>query len=292
MAIPNLGREYALLVKSRGRSLIAYPLATVVGCLVASHGLPPMLPTALVLVSLFLVATCVYIYNDLIDSEMDGLNQKKQLRPIPSGKVSNRDAMNLVFLTGLAGIALGLFTKLEVFVLLSVFTVLFLSYSNPKIRLKRRFIIKEGTVAAGLLISTLMGGAIAGAISLGVVFQGLFFFSGTFVIYSIFVDYNDVEEDRKYGIKTLAIELGWKTKMEMAIFYLLTVMIIVTLTYSNFGFNVIFPIMIVGACLLFLRFLVPIINSFEKIKYDKAMKSMFAYWMLIQTALIIGSLPI
>jgi 4-hydroxybenzoate polyprenyltransferase len=292
MTIPKIVRDYARLVKSRGRSLISYPLTAIIGYLVSSHSLPPILPTSIALMSLFIVSTCVYIYNDIIDSEMDKLNLIKQHRPLPSGEVPKGEALKLVYITALVGTALSLFTKLEVFILTLAFIVLFLSYSNPKIRLKKRIIMKEGTVAAGLLISTFIGGLLAGAITLGVVFQGLFFFFGTFVIYPIFVDYQDRDEDEKYGMKTLAIILGWKTKMEMAIFYILSVMVIATLAYSNLGFNVIFPVMVVGSCLLFLRFLVPIINGFEKLKYTKAMKSMFVFWMFIQTALIVGSFPI
>jgi len=292
MTVPNALRDYARLVKSRGRSLITYPMTLVIGYLVSSHSLPPVFPTSLAVLSLFIVSTSVYIYNDIIDSEMDKLNPIKQNRPLPSGEISKEEAMKLVYATALIGAALSLLTNPEVFLLTSFFLVLFLSYSNPRIRLKKKIIMKEGTVAIGLLISTFIGGVLAGAITPGVVFQGMFFFFGTFIIYPIFVDYQDREEDKKYGMKTLAIILGWKTKMEMAIFYVLTVMVVATLAYSNLGFNVIFPVMVVGSCLLFLRFLVPIINRFEKLRYTKAMKSMFIFWMIIQTALIVGSFPI
>lgn len=292
MTIINALRDYAHLVKSRGRSLFTYPMTLVIGYLVSSHSLPPVYPTSLAVLSLFIVSTSVYIYNDIIDSEMYKLNPTKRNRPLPSGKIPIEEAMKLVYVAALIGTAISLFTTLEVFLLITFFLVLFLSYSNPRIRLKKKIIMKEGTVAIGLLISTFIGGILAGAITLGVIFQGMFFFFGTFIIYPIFVDYQDREEDQKYGMKTLAIILGWKTKMEMAIFYILTVMVVGTLAYSNLGFNVIFPVMVVGSCLLFLRFLIPIINGFEKLRYTKAMKSMFVFWMIIQTALIVGSFPI
>jgi len=294
LALSKKLRAYVLLVKSRAPAIIAFPLATTVGCLVASRGFPPVLSATVVIMSVLAIATCVYAYNDVIDTEMDKLNPIKRSRPLPSGKVSKEEAMSLVYLAGFIGIALNLlhaymYAKLETFLLIIVYMGLFLAYSNPQIRLKKRFLFKEGTIATGLLVSTFIGGITAGFISWGVIFQGFFFFFGTFVIYSTFVDFNDIYEDKKYGMKTLAMVLEWKTRIEIAILFILTVMIITTLAYAQLGFNLIFPVIVVAACLLFMRFLIPILNGFERLKYNRAYKSMYYFWMLMQTALIIGS---
>jgi len=292
LTLTGLARAYYLLLKSRAPAIIAFPLAAAVGCLVSSRGFPPIPSAIVVVLSLVAVATCVYAYNDIIDAEMDRLNPVKKNRPLPSGRVSKEQAMSLVYLAGIVGIGLGLFTKPEVLLLVTIYMILFLTYSNPKTRLKKKFLLKEGTIATGLLVSTLIGGITAGQISWGVIFQGLFFFFGTFVIYSTFVDFNDIYEDRRHGMKTLAMVLKWKTRMEMAILYTLTIMVTTTLAYSQLGFNLVFPIIVVAACFLFLRFLFPILNGFEKLKYDRALRSMYYFWMLMQSALVIGSLAI
>lgn len=292
LTLTNIASAYYLSIKSRAPAIIAFPLAATVGCLVSSHGLPPIPSAIAVVLSLVAIATCVYVYNDITDAEMDKLNPVKKHRPIPSGKVSKEQAMSLVYVSGIVGIGLSLFTKPEILLLLATYMILFLAYSNPKIRLKKRFLFKEGTIAIGLLVSTLIGGITAGRITWGVIFQGLFFFFGTFIIYSTFVDFNDIYEDRIHGMKTLAMVLKWKTRIEMAILYALAIMITTTLAYSQLGFNLVFPIIVVAACLLFLRFLIPILNGFEKMKYDRALKSMYYFWVLMQSALVIGSLAI
>ena len=43
-----------------------------------------------------LVASCVYIINDIIDVKQDGLHPKKQNRPLASNKITRKNALLLL----------------------------------------------------------------------------------------------------------------------------------------------------------------------------------------------------
>ena len=68
---------------------------------------PPSTLKAITAYCLFsLLSSSVYLINDLIDIEQDRLHQIKRLRPIPSGKVSKKQAQITAAILGLVSIAL------------------------------------------------------------------------------------------------------------------------------------------------------------------------------------------
>jgi 4-hydroxybenzoate polyprenyltransferase len=82
-----------------------------------------------------------------------------------------------------------------------------------------------------------------------------------FAVYPLFYDTEDVEVDRAYGCKTLTMVLSLERKVELAIAIIVTIMTLITFTYAQFGFSVIAPVMICSMCLLFLRYLFPLLGS-------------------------------
>ena len=292
LKLSKIPRTHAVLFKSRLEKIWPWPWWTGVGLLVASHGSPPLLPTVFVIVSMLTIATCVYVYNDVMDLEMDKLNPEKLNRPLPSGKVSKKEAISIVYLNGFVGIALSLFINIETFLLCAIYIVLFLAYSNPHIRLKKKFLLKEVTLSMGCLLSTFIGGMAAGTISASVIFSGVFLFVFGILGSAAFADVPDITEDKKYGVKTLAMVLGWKTRIEMVILFVLVIMTLTPLTYVQLGLNIVFPIMVVASCFLFLRFLFTLLNRFERSTHMRATYIAFTFSMLVQIALILGSLQI
>jgi len=285
-------KAYATLIRQRISKIFIWPWVTAISLLIANHGFPPILPAVVTIASMWAIATCVYIYNDVIDLEMDKLNPEKLNRPLPSGKVSIKDAMNIVYLNGLVGMVLSLLVNLKTFLLCMAFMALSLAYSYPRIRLKKRFLLKEGTLAVGAVITFLIGGIVTGSVTSGLIFSAVYFFIFTLIISPALVDVPDIKEDKEHGVKSLAMVLSWKTRMEIVILFLLVTMTITPLTYVQLGFNVIFPITVVAACLLFLRFLFPLLSGFEQTAFRRTYKVMYGFWMLVQAGLVFGSFPL
>jgi len=292
MTPSDLARAYVLQVKSRKTEIFMWSWAIVVGCLIAGRGFPPVLPTILTALSMLAIATAVYTYNDVTDIELDRLNPIKKNRAVPSGKISVKEAMAIVYTSGFVGVILSFFTNLKTFLLLMLWTALFLLYSNSRIRLKKRFLLKEGTIGIGFFLASLIGGMAVGSVSPAVIFSGIFFAAFVFLGFPAFRDTTDMKEDKLYGVKSLAVLLDWKAKLEMVILFILAVMTLTPLTYVRFNLNVIFPIVVVASSFLILRFLFPLLNRFEQTNYQRAYRFLFGFFLASQIALILGSLPL
>jgi 4-hydroxybenzoate polyprenyltransferase len=106
-----------------------------------------------------LVASGVYILNDLVDAPQDRLHPDKRNRPIASGAVTPRQAIVVLVLVLGGGAALAGYLGLNVLALcLLYFTVnLFYSFS-----LKHIAIVDITTIAVGFLLRVFAGGAAAG----------------------------------------------------------------------------------------------------------------------------------
>jgi len=137
-----------------------------------------------------------------------------------------------------------------------------------------------------------MGAVVNGSVGPTIVFAGIF--SSLFVFFGVpaFRDTTDIMEDKLFGVKSMATILNWKQRLEMVIFFVLAIMTLTPLTYMNFGFNVIFPIVVVAMGLLALRFLFPLLNHLEEAKYTSALRIMTSYFFLAGISMIIGSLPV
>jgi len=284
-------KVYGMLINARRIKIFPWPWTAIIGLLIASRGAPPILPSIITVSAMVAIAICVYTYNDVIDLDMDRMNPEKVNRPLPSGKASKKQAMSLVYLSGFIGISLLFLTRFEVFILCLTFMILYLAYSNPHIRLKKRFVLKESTLAVGGLLSLLAGAMVVGSISLSIVFLGMFLSSWAIIASITFVDVPDVKEDAESGIKTITMLFKWKTKIEIAIAFVLIVMTLTPLTYIQLQFNVLFPIAVVILCLWFLRTLFPLISNFEKTKFLRAFNTAYRFFILVEIVAVIGSLP-
>jgi len=287
---------YGLLIRSRSIPIFTWTWVTAIGLLVAARGFPPPLTAALLLLSVAGRAICVYTYNDITDVEMDRFNSVKRNRPLPSGKVSVEDALGLVLLSGTIGMVLSLLISFDTFLLSAIWVALFLTYSNQSIRLKRRFLAKESSIAINFIVATLIAGTSVGSISPSVIFSGVFLCFFTLLAAPAAVDTSDIEEDQKFGGKTLAMVLSWKAKIQMIVGFILVVMTLTPLTYVQLGFNVVFPIMVVAVSLLTLRSLVPLANRVEEVAYEgggsKSFKVLYFFLFVMTLSMAIGAIQI
>jgi len=283
---------FLLLLKSRIPNTFFYSWTAAIGALLASHGSPKIFPFVLTVLALFFLSLSVYIYNDIMDAEMDKLNPTKRKRPYASGKVSKKQAMSFVYINLLIGILFSFLVSFQVALLCSLWTALFILYSNPRVYLKRRILIKEGTPALGISLSTIIGANSVGPLSLNVIYAAVFWGLLIFVSVPAFRDTTDLEEDRKFGVKSLASIISWKRRLEIVITFFLVVMTVTPLTYVYFGFNVLFPIIMVAMSLAVLRFMIPLLKGFDEKNLTTVMRAGTVYAIITSISMVLGSLPI
>ncbi|MDB5188770.1 MAG: phosphoribose diphosphate:decaprenyl-phosphate phosphoribosyltransferase [Candidatus Nomurabacteria bacterium] len=127
-----------------------------------------------------LVASFVYIVNDLVDVEQDRQHSKKQHRPIASGKVSPRQASMLLAVVGVLIVTTLSYFSHTVIMLMAVYLILNILYS---LYLKHIAILDILLIAGFYLLRVLVGGAVAQVpishwLTLSTIFLALFLITG------------------------------------------------------------------------------------------------------------------
>jgi 4-hydroxybenzoate polyprenyltransferase len=241
-----------------------YPWFVSIGLLFTSHGVPEpiiALNSYGVMISIFIF---VYALNDIMDADLDKYSSIKSKRPIPSGKMTKRQALFLSAVGGIVGFVLSFTINSYATMLAIIYMGMGFAYSVPPIRFKRRPLMKETTLTIGTIVSVLLGSAAAGGIPISIFLPGLFFVLGGMTIYPVFYDPLDIKEDRREGCKTIGTILDQKKRLELSTFGLLTIMVTTTLTYRYFDLNIICPIIVVFGGLLFLRYIFPLLMKPEE----------------------------
>jgi len=100
------------------------------------------------------VASSVYILNDLGDRERDRRHLKKRLRPLAAGTISPAEALSLMGVTLVGGLALGYWVSSGTFLLLSIYLILNALYTKW---LKRVVILDVFVLASGFFLRILVG---------------------------------------------------------------------------------------------------------------------------------------
>lgn len=287
----SLIRAIPHLVKSRLEAIFIWSWMTAVVCLVLGRGFPPLQPTLMAILTMMFLSMSMYFYNDIVDKNMDALNPSKKNRPLPSNIVREKDAFILVIIFGLLGLAVSLFIHPYCFVYGLLYIIFLTSYSHPRIRLKKRVVSNLLAYFSCYILASLIASyAVTNVLSSRALFVGFIF--GFFItsLKPIFGDYSDQYEDELFGMRHLGVILSWKRKMQMLIFTILVVMTLVPLTYVQFGFNTIFPVVVVASSLMFLRALYPILSNFDESKVANAKKVTHVYFFALQITMILGSL--
>ncbi len=264
----NILEAYAkyLLYPNLHASRLVHPILylvwfTIVGALVATRWNPPIIALINTILVMMAMSLSVYSFNDLNDVEMDKNHPTKWQRALASGKVTVNQVLSLSLVSGIIALSLSLLSNITTFLICAAYLGLGIVYSQKPIRLKEKFILKEGITATGVLLAFFVGGSITGTIPSIVQITGGLMTLLMFAVYPLFYDTEDVEVDRAYGCKTLTMVLSLERKVELAIAIIVTIMTLITFTYAQFGFSVIAPVMICSMCLLFLRYLFPLLGS-------------------------------
>lgn len=273
--------------------ILAFTGTTVLGALIAGKGFPPMIPTMLAIISSLFITFAAYIYNDIIDFDMDkeSKSSNKEDRALVTGEVSQKTAKTIVIISSIVGIATAWFANITVFGITLLWYGLFMAYSYPNIRLKRMFMVKTLVTAGGTALALLMGTSAAMGNLESV---GLFFAFSQWVFISTMLpglsDSFDLEEDRKYGMKTMAMVFSWKTKMRMTVAGSLFFTVMCFIASYMFNMSLLLPAFCVATTAYYLKQVSTIYNEFNAEEVWRVRKIGMGYYYMTLFIAIISTL--
>src|ERR687891_2479877 len=329
-------RSQVILFNSRKKWGLLFALATISGmfCLPAAvdqiqngkaaffdNGLNTLINLGLPL-STLLIITGMYILNDLFDADLDRINGKTN-RPIPSGRVSKRQAVVFVISMNVIGLSVPIFSDNTLGIILaSTIALIGIMYSLPKISLKDKFIIKTCAIAIAMTCSLLLGASMYLGKDFGSEILGTFgwiglqtegqylypMFAGAMIALMVFVtsplnDLGDVKGDKEAGRKTIPIVVGKKKTILFSLF------ITKTICLSSWMFFVIWrpgiandsnqnpstytiglPLLISGTCILVVIHLLRMLKRIEDQNYirESVGKKSMPLHLLLQLSLVVG----
>lgn len=196
---------YIELVKvfNSSKSTLYYGFCSFMGSLLAASWTLPIGASLTTALAVTITTFAIYALNDICDLKIDAINEFE--RPIPSGRVTIREAKALTITLFVFGAAVAATVNLPVFLCVMVLSVLGVAYSVPPMRLK------DGLFAnvcwgLGIAVAVLCGasvGAINGS-SLVAAFMLAFLTAGCGLI----KDLKDLAGDRALNVHTFPIVFG------------------------------------------------------------------------------------
>ncbi len=243
----SLLESQALLLKSRWKWGVLYSLATVAGLftipgffgVLSAESSTLLLLQRIIpapMISL-LIATGMYILNDLIDADLDRANGKK--RPIPSGKVSKQQAWIFVLSTnGTAAILAAATLNVATMLLIVPMLLIGILYSAPRVKLMNRFVVKTLAIASFYALCAVLGmtsihGMDQIVANLAPAFYAIVLLGTMIFISSTLNDLGDMAGDKAAGRRTIPIVMGGLDTIRLLV-VLAAAMIV--LSWAVYGF--------------------------------------------------------
>jgi len=196
-----MNRELSAYVElTRPKNAIMSMLGTLVGWLAVNTTVNYNLLLAMIVPPLVLAGGNAI--NDYFDVDIDRVNRPH--RPIPSGRISRRDAFQVYLILSSAGVCISLLLGFVQFMLALAFSVAWYAYG--------RWIKKTGLpgnllVSAGVACTLIFGGVTAGSPNLRLALYTLIAFSVN-LMREIVKDVEDIPGDSTVGLRTLPIRIG------------------------------------------------------------------------------------
>jgi 4-hydroxybenzoate polyprenyltransferase len=300
-------RSQLALLQSRKKWGLLYSLATVAGlfCIpgvagsVASETEIPLLAQRILplpFISL-LIATGMYILNDLVDSDLDRANGKK--RPIPSGVVSKNQAWVFILWTNALAVLLSIvtFNIMSVIMVVPMLAIGSL-YSAPRVALADKFVIKTLSIAVFYMLCAVLGitssyGIELAAASPVVPIYAMLMLGMMIFISSVFNDLGDVKGDKAAGRRTIPIVIGRTNTVKMSMALVSTMAAISWATFAVGETGLITAILTSSFSLIVAIRMTKSLKGLDDMEFmRKEHKKIFPLHLILQSSLVIGILLI
>jgi 4-hydroxybenzoate polyprenyltransferase len=148
-------------------------------------------------------------YNQVSDLEIDRINRPE--RPIPSGRISAKQALIFAFTGYAIGLTIAYIISFAFFVVTAICLLITTLYSTPPVYLKKRFLLSTATIALCQSWLFLLAGWVI--LPYANPWEPTIWFIGLVLFILLFgacgtKDFTEVEGDSRYGMKTLPILYG------------------------------------------------------------------------------------
>jgi 4-hydroxybenzoate polyprenyltransferase len=239
-------KSQLILFQSRKKFAFLYCLATTSGLLClpgvweaafsGSYLLAIALTTLPLPLASLLVTAGTYILNDLIDMDLDRANGKN--RPLPSNRISKKQALAFVTISFTIAIALATITlSIVSLVIVTLMIAIGVAYSSPRTALMKRFVIKTISIAVFYMLCASLGMFSFYNIELAIerpalVASILLTLALMVFISSTLNDMGDIKGDKAAGRRTIPIVLGKNNTLKLAMILAASVLSITWIFYG------------------------------------------------------------
>uniref|UniRef100_A0A7C2ZLI0 MFS transporter n=1 Tax=Ignisphaera aggregans TaxID=334771 RepID=A0A7C2ZLI0_9CREN len=216
---------------------IALGYAAIVGYLLSFPGNLDPLVILKLFVTAFLIGGGSNTINDYFDASIDAIN--KPWRPIPSGLINAKTALRASIVMTAIGVMISFTLSLENGFIALVAAILAFMYS---FRLKKTFLVGNIVVASLVALSIIYGGLAGHNLRIDVFLASIFAFLlnlGREFIKGI----EDVEGDKKYGIKTIATVKGIKAAYICSVIIFSILILLSVAPYILLGYSLLYTMM-------------------------------------------------
>ena len=266
----------------RAKNCLTASFGTIVGGLIAS-GFKFDLIYYILIASLIVFLICGFgnALNDIYDIEIDRIN--KPFRPLPSNKISLKNAKIFSWLLVAIGLLLSMFNKV-CFVIAIINALALYLYAK---KYKRNKIIGNLIVAYLTGSVFVFGGASVNNIGITLIL----FLCAMFATWSreIIKDFEDIEGDLKEGVMSLPIKYG-KKSLYVAGIFLITAVVLSPLPYIMGIFGDVYLFGIILCDILFIYSIVKLLGAPSKEGAKKSSKNIKYIMNLVLLCFIIGSI--
>ena len=289
----NVLRSFQMLIKSRKEIIFGITWSTSLATVIAGRGFPPIYQSVLSIFAAAMLFFSVYIYNDIIDREMDAYSdkEKKRGRPIAHEQVNVKTAYIFIIITGLLGLITSYIISISTFTVAVAFYIIFFLYSYPPVRFKKMYVIKNVVTSATVPTGILMGGtAVNGTFTQTTLFIAALTYVFMFLILPAGADCLDIEEDKAFGIKTIGGTLSWRQNLILFDLGILILIIVTVFTYQRFAFNYLVPLLVTGFGLPLIIYSTKLMKEDGITAAYKLRPAAYSYLMLVPLFIALGSI--
>ncbi|NYB51641.1 MAG: UbiA family prenyltransferase [Methanobacteriaceae archaeon] len=202
----------------------------------------------------FLVTGAGNVINDYFDHKIDAIN--KPQRPIPSGRISLKNALIYSISLFIIGILTAFLINWLLGIIALLSSLLMIHYARD---LKKKCLIGNLTISFLTGLCFVFGGIAVNQIMVSI-YLGFYAFLMT-MAREIVKDMEDLEGDKEEGATTLPIVYGKRISSVIAAFFMVLASVTSPLLYFMGVFNILYLIILIVAILIFLSGAVAILKD-------------------------------
>ena len=271
-SIKEFIHKFLMCAKSRKIVIFVYMWPALISFLIASIsiGQLEMLSIAKLILTVTSVSFGVYFYNDLMDLEDDLKNLElgnpiPAGRPIGSGLVTKAQLKWFIGVTSVAGLLFAYTINYHVLVLQVTYLGLGFLYSTNPVRLKKRLLFKQITIALGVILADLSGAFAVGVFNSQILFMLVL---NTMLCIGVnpIIDIRDMPGDRLMGVKTIPVVWGPEITIRLYFATLIAIGVGSIIGYVQMGFSIAMPLLAATIVTAWIYVSLPLLEKYEDIR--------------------------